>query len=271
MKNIFFSIVAVAMLGLTACSTVQTTDPGAVGVKRKQFMLLPEKQVESMATQSYLQTLKEADSKQKLNPNPQQTERIRSIAKRLIAQTGTFRKDALNWKWEVNVISSKELNAFCMPGGKIMFYSGLIQQLDLSDDEIAVVMGHEVAHALAHHGGERMSQGMGADIVGELISMGLGKADPSVRASVLQFYGLGAQVGVMLPFSRSHESEADKIGLILMAKAGYDPRAAVGFWERMAKNNSQKQPEFLSTHPSDTRRIEQIKAWLPEALTHYQP
>ncbi len=140
------------------------------------------------------------------------------------------------------------------------------------DNGVAVVMGHEVAHAIAHHGAERMSQGMGAEIVGQILSVGLGGADPGVRNRTMQLYGLGATVGVILPFSRRHESEADKIGLIVMAKAGYDPRAAVDFWRRMAKQSKGgKPPEFLSTHPSDETRIRQIEAWLPEALQHYKP
>jgi predicted Zn-dependent protease len=141
-----------------------------------------------------------------------------------------------------------------------------------TDEGIAVVMGHEVAHALAHHGAERMSQGMGASLIGEIISVGLNKKSPEVREGVLQAYGLGAQVGVMLPFSRNHESEADRIGLILMAKAGFNPEAAPQFWERMKeKSGGQAPPEFLSTHPSDERRIQQLREWMPEALKHYQP
>jgi len=177
--------------------------------------------------------------------------------------------DKPGFDWEFNVLDGKEINAFCLPGGKVAFWEAIIPLCE-TDDGIAVVMGHEVAHALAHHGAERMSQGMGANVIGEVLSVGLGNADPAKRENVLKLYGLGAQVGVMMPFSRAHESEADRIGLILMSKAGYDPRAAVGFWERMAKSGGQKPPELLSTHPADSRRIGQIKSWLPEALTYYK-
>jgi predicted Zn-dependent protease len=174
-----------------------------------------------------------------------------------------------DYKWEFNVIQGKDVNAFCLPGGKVAFWEGIMPLCD-TDAKIAVVMGHEVAHAIAHHGAERMSQGMGANIVGEALAIGLGKADPGVRENVLQAYGLGAQVGVMLPFSRKQESEADHIGLILMSKAGYDPHVALDFWDSMRKLGGQKPPEFLSTHPADSTRIEQISRWIPEALTYYK-
>jgi predicted Zn-dependent protease len=176
-----------------------------------------------------------------------------------------------DFKWQFNVLQGKEINAFCLPGGKVAFWEA-IMPICGDDNGVAVVMGHEVAHALAHHGAERMSQGMGAQVVGEVLSVGLGNAAPETRARAMQLYGLGANVGVILPFSRSHESEADHIGLILMAKAGYDPRTAVAFWKRMAEQGKgQKPPEFLSTHPSDETRIKQIEEWLPEAMANYHP
>ncbi|HLD09114.1 MAG TPA: M48 family metallopeptidase, partial [Methylophilaceae bacterium] len=158
MKKLLLVLAALLTTQITGCSPIQTTKSGAVGVERKQYMLLSEKQVESMSAQSYVQTLREADSKKLLNTDSQEVERVRSIAKRLIAQTGTFRPDALNWKWEINVQESKQVNAYCMAGGKIMVYSGLIDQIKPSDDELAAVMGHEIAHALREHSRERMSE-----------------------------------------------------------------------------------------------------------------
>jgi predicted Zn-dependent protease len=210
---------------------------------------------------AYAQVLKE----NKLSSNAEYQRRLKAIGARIQAAA-----NQPDFKWEFNVLQGEQVNAFCLPGGKVAFWDA-IMPICGTDDGIAVVMGHEVAHALAHHGAERMSQGMGANIIGEILAQGLGKSDPAVRENALKLYGLGANVGVILPFSRSHESEADHIGLILMAKAGYDPRAAVDFWRRMAANaGGKKPPEFLSTHPSDETRIKQIEQWLPEALSHYK-
>lgn len=139
------------------------------------------------------------------------------------------------------------------------------------DNGVAVIMGHEVAHALARHGAERMSQGMGLEVLGQILGVGVGMWSPGMAEAFSQAYGMGVNVGVILPWGRAQESEADQIGLILMAKAGYDPSAAVGFWQRMSKiQQGDKPPEFLSTHPSDETRIAQIKQWLPEAMKHYK-
>lgn len=235
---------------LTACATVPYTN-------RHQLNLVSASEERQLGEQAYAEVLK----KSPLTTNQAFQNRIKEIGRRIQAAA-----NQPDYKWEFNVLQGKDINAFCLPGGKVAFWEAIIPICD-TDDGIAVVMGHEVAHAIAHHGAERMSQGMGANIIGELLSAGLGKADPGVRDNVLKAYGLGAQVGVMLPFSRSHESEADHIGLILMAKAGYNPRAAVDFWKRMSKQGGQKPPEFLSTHPSDDTRIQQIEKWLPEALS----
>ena len=175
-----------------------------------------------------------------------------------------------DYQWEFNVLQGKEVNAFCLPGGKVAFWEG-IMPVTQDDNGIAVVMGHEVAHALARHGAERMTQSMGAELVGQILSAGVGMVSPGMTEAFSQAYGLGVNVAVILPWGRSQESEADHIGLILMAKAGYDPSAAIGFWERMSKmQQGGKPPEFLSTHPSDETRIAQIKQWLPEAMTYYK-
>jgi predicted Zn-dependent protease len=167
-------------------------------------------------------------------------------------------------------LAGKEVNAFCLHGGKVAFWEG-IMPVAQDDTGVAVVMGHEVAHALARHGAERMGQSVGAQLLGQVLSAGVGMVNPGYSAAFSQAYGLGVNVAVILPWGRSQESEADQIGLILMAKAGYDPSAAVGFWERMAKvKQGGSPPEFLSTHPSDETRIAQIKQWLPEAMKYYK-
>jgi predicted Zn-dependent protease len=174
------------------------------------------------------------------------------------------------YKWEFNVIQGKEVNAFALPGGKVAFWEG-IMPVAQDDTGIAVIMGHEVAHAIARHGAERMSQAMGIQAIGQILSVGLGQVTPGLQQDFLKLYGVGASVGVLLPWGRQQESEADRIGLTLMAKAGYDPAAAIAFWQRMSKvSGGEKPPEFLSTHPSDETRLAQIRAWLPEATQHYR-
>ena len=174
------------------------------------------------------------------------------------------------YEWAFNVLAGKEVNAFCLPGGKVAFWEG-IMPVAADDTGVAVVMGHEVAHALARHGAERMSQSMGAQLLGQGIGVVAGMVTPGYSEAISQAYGLGVNVAVIMPWGRSQESEADHIGLILMAKAGYDPSAAVGFWERMSKvKQGGSPPEFLSTHPSDDTRISQIKEWLPEAMKYYK-
>ena len=247
-------VFAAAALFLGACATVQYTG-------RRQLNLISPNQEAQLGEQSYAEVLKQTP----LTKNASYQQRVRDIGQRIAAVA-----DRPDFKWEFNVLQGKDVNAFCLPGGKVAFWDGIIPICD-TDAGIAVVMGHEIAHALARHGAERMSQGMGTQILGQIIAIGLGKAEPGVRDRVLQAYGLGAQGLVILPFSRNHESEADRIGLILMAKAGYDPREAAEFWRRMSQaSGGQKPPEILSTHPSDETRIRQIEAWLPEALEHYK-
>jgi predicted Zn-dependent protease len=178
--------------------------------------------------------------------------------------------DKPDYKWEFVVIEDKSVNAFALPGGKVAFNTGI---MPVCQDEagIAAVMGHEVAHALARHGSERMSQQQALSIGGVALMAAISGTSPMVKEGVSQAYGLGAQVGVLLPYSRKHELEADKIGMILMAKAGYDPRQAVSFWERMlATKEGSAPPQFLSTHPSDQKRVEELKGFLPEAMKYYK-
>lgn len=270
MKKLLVPLLAAALIA--ACATTQTTNSGAVGVQRKQFMMLSTQQVDKMAAQSYLQTLKQADAKRKLNPDPAQTERVRTISRRLIGQTGVFRQDALQWKWEVNVEANDQLNAYCMPGGKIMVYTGLINKLQTTDDELAAVIGHEIAHALREHGRERMSQAYAqqAGIVGIGILAAIFSDDPGTARTSMGLAAAVSTVALTLPNSREGEREADRIGLELSARAAYDPNAAVTLWEKMGKQSGSKPPEWLSTHPSEGSRINDLKRLIPSVMPLYE-
>jgi predicted Zn-dependent protease len=255
--------VCVAALTLGGCET--TTAGGAVGVNRSQFMLISAEQLDQVAAQTYAKLSSDATQKGQLNADPQLTDRVRAIAARIEPQTRVFRADAPGWNWQVNVISSKELNAFCMPGGKIMFYSGLITQLDLTDDEIAIVMGHEIAHALREHSREQISQQMAAQA-----GLGVGAALLGLDPSAADIATQGYQALVATRFSRTDETEADRIGLELAARAGYDPRAGVTLWQKMIKAEKGGRPlEFLSTHPAEENRIRTIQSLLPTVLPLY--
>ena len=270
MHKLLTALVAIALLA--SCANTQTTHSGTVGVQRKQFMMLSSKQVEGMAAQSYVQTLKTADSKKTLNANPLQTERVRAIAHRLINQTSVFRPDAVNWKWEVNVEDSQELNAYCMPGGKIMVYTGLIDQLNASDDELAAVMGHEISHALREHGRERMSEAYVQKIglIGLAAIVGVSSDSKSNAANTLKIGTMVTAVALTLPHSREQEREADRMGLELAARAGFDPNAAVSLWRKMGAHAGKKPPEYLSTHPSDESRINDLERLIPSVMPLYQ-
>lgn len=238
----------VAAAVLAGCQAVNTTSGGAVGVDRKQYMfsMLSTEQVNQMYAQSYQETLSAASSKGVLEKNSAITKRVNGIAQRLIAKVGVFRPDATQWDWQVNVIDSPELNANCGPGGKIIFYTGLIEKLKLTDDEIAAVMGHEIAHALREHGREAMSKAYGVQMATQLGSaMGVGTGG-------LQLANMGVEYLMTLPNSRGNENEADLIGLELAARAGYNPNAAITLWAKMASAGGSAPPEFMSTHPSST-------------------
>jgi predicted Zn-dependent protease len=271
MKKLLIALLTSSIL-LAGCAPVQTTKSGAVGVQRKQFMLLPEKQVEGMAAQSYVQTLKEADSKKLLNADARQTERVRAIANRLIPQTAVFRPDAVNWKWEVNVQSSKELNAYCMPGGKIMVYTGLIEKLNATDDELAAVMGHEISHALREHGRERMSQAYAQQIglLGLAAVVGIKTKNQNAAAATVEVGSMVTALALTLPNSREAEREADRMGLELAARAGYDPHAAISLWQKMGAQAGSKPPEWMSTHPSDQSRTQDLQRLIPTVMPLYE-
>ncbi len=251
-------------LAIGGCAS--TTEGGVVGAERKQLLLISSEQLDQMAAQSYAKLRADAAGKGALNTDPALTQRVRAIASRIEPQTRVFRADAPGWKWEVNVIRSDELNAFCMPGGKIAFYSGLITQLNLADDEIAVVMGHEISHALREHSREQVSQAMAAQ---GLLGVGaalLGLGDGAATAANTAYEAL-----IATKFSRLDEAEADRIGLELTARAGYNPRAGVTLWQKMMKaSQGSRPPEFLSTHPAEANRIEQIQSLLPTVMPLYE-
>ena len=250
------SLLAVALAGLVACETVQTTQGGAVGIDRKQQMLVSSQEMDASASKEYAQVLAQAKGKGLLNRNAAQTQRVKAIANRLIPQTGVFRPDALQWKWEVNVLASDETNAWCMPGGKIAVYSGLIDQLKITDDELAAVMGHEIAHALREHARERASQ---QAVANSAISIGaalLGIGDVGQQGAQYAYMGL-----MGLPNSRANETEADRIGVELAARAGYDPKAAVTLWQKMSKLGGEEPMKFMSTHPSSADRIADLTVY----------
>ncbi len=253
----------VSSLSMAGCKS--TTQGGEVGVQRKQFLLVSSQQAETGAAQFYAQEMQKYSSKQSLNTNPQQTARVRGIATRLIDQAGAFRPDTRNWKWEVNVINSQELNAYCAAGGKMAVYSGLIDSLRLTDEEIAAVMGHEIAHALREHTREAMSesvaQQVGVSVIASLA--GFGEVGTSLLSNA-------TQVAIGLPFSRQKEREADEIGIELMARAGFDPRSALSVWRKMMAGNGNRPPEILSTHPDPENRIKDIEARLPRVIPLYE-
>ena len=258
-------LVLLSSVGCSACTTVHTTAPGAVGIERGQQMLLSEQDVEQGAQQAYASEVQKAREGGKLNQNPQLTARVRAISERLIPVTSVFRADAPAWKWEVNTLTTDELNAYAMPGGKIMVYSGLVEKLQLTDAELAAVIGHEISHALREHTRERVSRiyAQQIAIAGVAAVAGLGEGATDLANQV-------ASVTFQLPHSREQESEADIMGLELMARAGYDPHAAVHVWQKMLAADKGRTPQFLSTHPSPPNRIAQLEATVPKVMPLYQ-
>lgn len=257
-------LLASAALAAGGCATVQTTAPGAIGVERKQTMLVSEADVEQGAVAAYAKEVDQARGEGRLNTDAALLGRVHRISERLIRQTAVFRPDAPGWKWEINVQSNPELNAYCMPGGKIMVYSGLVEKLSLSDAELSAVIGHEMAHALREHTRERVSRAYAQNllIVGVATVVGLG--------GVADLASQVADVTFGLPHSRQQESEADVIGLELMARAGYDPRAAVSLWQKMSAAEGSGTPQWLSTHPASSTRLADLEARIPVVEPLYQ-
>jgi len=261
---LFASLWAMLML-VGGCAQVPLTG-------RTQMALLPESTLVEMSLTSYGEFLKE----NKLSTNKQQTEMVKRVGNRIASAVEKYLTDngyasrIADFKWEFNLVDDDTPNAWAMPGGKVVFYTGILP-LTQNEDGLAVVMGHEIAHAVARHGNERMSQGLMVQMGGIALSQALREKPEATQALFLTAYGLGSQVGVMLPYSRKHEYEADELGLIFMAMAGYQPAEAINFWTRMSQMGGPRPPEFLSTHPIDTKRIENIKRVLPKAMEYYQP
>lgn len=248
-------VLAAALLGalLTACQTVQTTQGGQVGVTRTQLMAVSADEINAASKQAYQKMLQDAEKKQQLNQDAAMVARVRGIAKRLIPQTAHFRPDAVQWSWETNVFSSDEVNAFCMAGGKIGVYSGLVQKLKITDDELAAVMGHEIAHALREHVREQVSARQAAKLPGMVLAIVTG------NQALADLGDMVSDVTLTLPKSREAEREADEIGVELAARAGYDPRAAITLWEKMTHLGGSRPPEFLSTHPAPESRVQDLE------------
>ena len=260
-------LIIVAALGaaVTAgCETVDTTKAGAVGVERHQRMAVSSEEVNAGAQKAYAQMMAEAQKKGALDRDAAQVARVKTIVSRLIPQTSTFRDDASKWAWEAHVISLDEVNAWCMPGGKMAIYTGLINKLGATDDELAAVMGHEIAHALREHSREQMSQQAiaqaGIGIAGAIF--GVGDLGQNVA-------GMVADVTLFKPKSRGMETEADRIGIELAARAGYNPQAAISLWQKMEKLAGGQPPKWLSTHPPHGDRIADLQNYAQKVMPLY--
>lgn len=264
-KHTLVLVSSIIALQLSGCAS--TTNSSASGVTRSQFMLLPASTVDGMSAQAYSQTLEKAQKKNTLNVDKAMVRRVTTISNRLIAQVGVFRPDAKDWDWQVNVEKNDQLNAYCMPGGKIMVLSGIITKINATDDELAAVIGHEIAHALREHGRERMSQAyvqqFGLRALASLASGSLGNLG-------MQGAAMGTQLFFSLPNGREQERESDRMGLELSSRAGYNPNAAVTLWQKMGAQSKDAPPEFFSTHPSSQNRIADLQALAPTMMPFYE-
>lgn len=254
------------ILNLAACATVP-------GTGRSQLSLVDDSELNTMAATEYRDMMKKGP----LSTDQKSTAMIKNVGAKISRASETYLREhglgneISSYQWEFNLIQSDQVNAFCMPGGKVAFYTGILPYCK-NENGVAVIMGHEVAHAIAHHSRERASQQLMTNVGGTLLSVGLGVGGASSMTSdmAMAAFGLGSQVGILLPYSRAHESEADRIGLTLMAMAGYDPNGAVAFWERMAAGSDKGGSSFLSTHPSDQKRIDDLNKYMPEAMARYK-
>lgn len=266
MKKIIFTAASALFLFISSCSTVPLTG-------RSKLNLVNDSQIIPMAFQAYDQFLTE-NKNAVLSPNNKEAAHIKMVGNQVITAVKQYMNQnnygdiIKNFQWEVNVVNSKEVNAWCMPGGKIVVYTGILP-VTLNDAGLATVLGHEIGHAIAGHSAERMSQQLGTQILGAGVNVALSN-DPKTAGVFNAIYGIGGQVA-MLSWSRGQELEADRLGLTFMAMAGYNPELAVSFWQRMAEKSQgqQKPPEFLSTHPSDATRVQQIRKYVPEAMRYY--
>jgi predicted Zn-dependent protease len=250
----------------TSCSQVAITG-------RNQLNIVPDSMMNSMALQSYNEFLTD----HKLSGNSRQTAMVKNVGTKIqnvvvkYCAEHNLSSQIRNYHWEFNLVEDPNINAWCMPGGKVVVYTGLMPVAQ-NEAGLAVVMGHEIAHAIAKHGSERMSQGLIVEMGGMALEVALANKPEQTKSIFMQSYGLGSQVGVLLPYNRLQENEADRMGLIFMAMAGYNPNEAVSFWERMAASSKgPKPPELLSTHPADSTRISNIKKLIPEAMRYYKP
>ena len=256
---------AIGLLVGLSCGPALAREGVDVGANSAFSKLVPAQDIELSAAQQYAQMLAAARQQNALaGPDNAQVQRLRAIARRIIPFALEWNPRAKDWRWEVNLMGSKQINAFCMPGGKIAFYTGILDVLKLTDDEVAMVMGHEIAHALREHARERMGKsaatGLGANLLGQ--ALGLGQIGQTVT-------NYGAQL-LTLKFSREDESEADLVGLELAARAGYDPRAGITLWRKMSAANKNAPPQWLSTHPAGSTRIAEIEAALPQVMPLYE-
>jgi len=266
MKKIIAVLLVLGTIGfVVSCAKVPISG-------RRQLNLLPESQMMAMSFTAYQEFLDTNNVLPATNGNVIMVRRIgdkiKSSVEKYLADNGQSKR-VEGFAWEFNVVNDNTVNAWCMPGGKVVVYTGI---LPVTQDEtsLAVVMGHEVAHAVARHGNERMSQGLALELGGIALSVALSEKPALTQNIFLQSYGIGSQLGV-LAYSRNHETEADKLGLIFMAMAGYNPEASISFWERMSASGGQAPPEILSTHPSDETRITTLKEFMPQALKYYKP
>lgn len=253
----------VGLLLLSSCGSVPLTG-------RKQVLLVSDQEVLTSSLTQYSDYMKSAAK----STDKEKSAMVTRVGKKIAAATEAYLKEngmeseIKNFQWEFNLVKDDQVNAFCMPGGKIVVYEGLLPLVS-SDDELAVVVGHEVAHAVAKHSNERMSQQLMAQYGAAILGQAVSNKSTAVQSLANTVYGVGAQYGVMLPFSRKHESEADYMGLVFMTMAGYNPDVAVGFWQKMSAGKSGTTPEFMSTHPSDATRIADIKKELPDIKSKY--
>jgi metalloendopeptidase OMA1, mitochondrial len=248
-------VVLLPLLVLSGCATAPYTE-------RSQLILISPGEENRLGAQAFQQVL----AKEKVVRDPVLQGVVDRIGWRI---ANAARRPDFQWEFVI-IDNEKTANAFALPGGKVAVYTGMFP-VARTEGGLAAVLAHEVAHVLARHGGERLSQGLVAQIGATALQVGMAGRDPGVVRGVMAAYGLGANVGVLLPYGRLQESEADRIGLILMAQASYDPREAIHLWERMEQQDGQRPPEFLSTHPSVGRRIQDLQRWMPNALTHYRP
>jgi predicted Zn-dependent protease len=253
---------------LYACATNAVTG-------RKQLKLVPESEIQAMAQQEYRTFL--SQNKVVSASVSRDAEMVRRVGQRITSAITQYytqqgKADILDgYQWEYNLVESPDVNAWCMPGGKIVVYTGLLP-ITQNEAALAVVMGHEITHALAQHGSERMSQGLVQQLGGVALSVALSNRSPETQNLFMQAYGIGSQVGVMLPFSRNDEYEADRFGLNFTAMAGYNPQEAIALWRRMEQaGGGSRPPEFLSTHPSEGNRIARLEKQMPEAMKFYRP